>query len=240
MSTTPARATRSSDRGIYPPAAIAVCALVVAGFWRSYFSKLFAAPSEPLTVLVHLHGALMTTWVGLFVAQVALVAFGRTDLHRRLGTFGFPLLALIVVVAIPMIITAARLGGNHMPGPALPSLALVLGLLLEFVTLASLALAYRRRPDVHKRLMTLAACAAMEAGVARLPLDLLDSVTKTHIANDLVPLLIVVVDTVRHRRLHPAFLWGGLLLVSIQALSTWASGTDTWLRIAEGLMSHLP
>ena len=47
------------------PAAIVVCALVVAGFWRSYFSKMFSAQSEPLTGLVHLHGALMAAWIAL-------------------------------------------------------------------------------------------------------------------------------------------------------------------------------
>jgi len=111
---------RSLDRGIYVPAAIVVCALVVAGFWPSYFSKLFSAQSEPLTALVHLHGALMTAWMALFIGQVTLVAMGRTDIHRRLGTLGFALLPVILVVWAPMTVTATRLGGKHMPGPALP------------------------------------------------------------------------------------------------------------------------
>lgn len=222
------------------PSAIVVCALVVTGFWRSYFSKLFLVQSESLTALVHLHGALMTAWIGLFIAQVSLVAKGRTDLHRRLGVVGFALLGLIVTVAVPMTITAAKLGGNHMPGPALPGLALVIGLFVEFLTLASLALGYRHRSDVHKRLMLLAACAAMEAGVSRLPLDFLNSIVKVHLANDLVPLGIVVIDTFRHRRLHPAFLWGGVFLLSVQFLSTWISGTEVWLHIAQGILGQFP
>jgi hypothetical protein len=55
-------------------------------------------------------------------------------------------------------------------------------------------------------------------------------------ANDVVLLAIVIVDTVKHRRLHPAFFWGSLFLVSVQALSTWISRTSVWLHIAQVIM----
>lgn len=68
--TMPAQANwKPLDRGIYIFAAMAICALVVAGFWPSYFSKLFSAQSQPLTVLVHVHGALMTAWIEARVDQ---------------------------------------------------------------------------------------------------------------------------------------------------------------------------
>ena len=229
---------RSLDCGIYVSAGVVVFALVVTGFWRSYFSKIFSLPSEPLTALVHLHGALMTAWITLFVVQVSLVAAGRADLHRRLGVIGFGLLTLIVVVAVPTTIVATKLGGNHMPGPPLPSLALVAALLFEFVVLGFFGLAYRRRSDFHKRLMLLAAFAAMEAAVSRLPWGFLDSVVKIHVVNDLLPLAIIIIDTVRYRRLHPAFLWGFLSLILMQMLSAWIAGTAWWSYAAQGIMSH--
>jgi len=118
----------------------------------------------------------MSAWIALFSSQVLLIAMGRPDLHRRLGKAGFVLLALILVVAVPTVIVATRLGGSHMPGPALPGLALVIALFVEFLTLGSLGLYYRYRSEFHKRLMLLAAFAAMEAGVSRLPIEMLDSV----------------------------------------------------------------
>jgi hypothetical protein len=229
---------RSLDRAIYVPAAIAICALVVTGFWPSYFSKLFSSGSEPLTVLVHVHGALMTAWIALFIVQVSLAAAGRVDLHRRLGVLGFALLALILIVAVPTTIVATKLAGHHMPGPALPGFALVSAAFAEFVTLGSLGLFYRRRSDIHKRLTVLATFAAADAGVARLPFDFLDSIGKVHLATDLVLFAVIIIDTVRHRRLHPAFLWGSVFLVTVQALSAWISGTAWWLHIAQVIMSN--
>ena len=180
----------------------------------------------------------MTAWLALFIVQVSLVAAGRVDLHRRLGTIGFALLALIVVVAVPTTIVATKLGGDHMPGPPLPGLALVAALLVEFVALGFLGLSYRHRSDFHKRLMLLAAFSAMEAGVIRLPWDFLDGIVKTHMVNDALPLAIIMVDTVRYRRLHPAFLWGFLFLVSVQMLSAWIAGTAWWSSAAQGFMSR--
>jgi hypothetical protein len=229
---------RSRDRGVYLFAAIAVGALVVAGFWPSYFSKLFFVPSEPLTVLVHLHGALMTAWIALFIVQVSLVAAGRTDLHRRLGVLGFALLAMILIVAVPTTIVATKLGGNHMPGPALPGLALVGAAFAEFVILGSLGLFHRHQSQVHKRLMVLACFAATDAGVSRLPFDFLDSILKIHLANDMVLAAVVAIDTVRHRRLHPAFLWGSVFLVAVQTLSAWVSGTEWWMHVARAIMRN--
>lgn len=234
------RYNHSLDRGIYVPAAIAICALVAIGFWPSYFSKLFSGHSTPMTMLVHAHGALMTAWIALFFVQVSLVTLGRTDLHRRLGIVGFALLAMIVIVALPTVIVAAKLGGHHMPGPVLPGLGFVLSALAEFVTLGSVGLFYRHRSDIHKRLMLLAAFVAMEAGVSRLPLDFLDSSEKIHLAADLLPLAIIVIDTARHRRLHPAFLWGFASLVTVQMLSVWISGTGWWLHVAQGILNHFP
>jgi hypothetical protein len=139
---------------------------------------------------------------------------------------------------VPTTIVATKLGGHHMPGPALPGLALVIAAFAEFVTLASLGLFHRARSGIHKRLMVLASFAATDAGVARLPLDFLDSIVKVHLANDLVLLAVIAIDTFRHRRLHPAFLWGSVFLVTFQALAAWLSGTAAWLHVAKAIMSY--
>ncbi len=225
------------DPRLFLPAAIGIAVVVVLGFGPSYFYRPFITPKDSLTVLVHLHGALMSAWIALFTAQVILVASGRADLHRRLGRVGFVLLVLIVLVLLPTVIIAAKLGGNHMPGPPLPGLALVFNLLTTFVVLAGLGLHFRFRSDVHKRLMILAALTAMEAAVSRLPLEFLDNVVKTHAANDALLLLVVAVDTIRHRRLHPAFLWGTVFVVCMQTFSTWLAGTETWGRLARTILN---
>jgi hypothetical protein len=49
---------------------------------------------------------------------------------------------------------------------------------------------------------------------------------------------VVAIDTVRHRRLHPAFLWGSVFLVAVQTLSAWVSGTEWWMHVARAIMRN--
>src|SRR3982074_423116 len=45
---------------------------------------------------------------------------------------------------------------------------------------------------------------------------------------DLCVLACVVFDNIRHRRLHPAFLWGTIFIVASQPLRLMLGGTDIW------------
>ena len=78
----------TSDRKFFSGMALAALLTVVAGFAPSYFFKShFGGPQ--LAPLLHVHGALFTAWMVLFLAQALLVTARRTDLHRRLGVAGF-------------------------------------------------------------------------------------------------------------------------------------------------------
>jgi hypothetical protein len=77
--------TRRPDHRFYFYGAVAAFTVVFAGFARSYFLKnLFGTPALPW--LVHLQGALMTSWFLLFFVQARLISAHRVDWHRRLAS----------------------------------------------------------------------------------------------------------------------------------------------------------
>jgi hypothetical protein len=86
--------TRRRTRRFYVGMALAMAITVFVGFSRSYYLKSWYG-TPGLNRLLHFHGALFTTWVLFFVAQTALVASGRTYLHRRMGVAGAVLAALV-------------------------------------------------------------------------------------------------------------------------------------------------
>jgi hypothetical protein len=87
---------RSEDIFFLVLTALVIVAVFI-GFARTYFlAGIFMAklPSR----LVHLHGALFTSWIVLLAAQVVLVSIGRLRWHMRLGVLGMFLAPLMVVV----------------------------------------------------------------------------------------------------------------------------------------------
>src|SRR6476619_2572684 len=103
---------RRFDRRLFAAAAIAFPIIVLTGFARTYYVKgLFDSPPLP-SILVHFHGLLMSTWVLLFMTQVWFISSKRIRLHQRLGYVGIGLAALIIGVALPTALRAAKYGSN--------------------------------------------------------------------------------------------------------------------------------
>ena len=170
MAATPRMPGRVNDRRLYILAAILTPLIVLAGFARTYYLKPFFGTPDLPGRIVHLHGIVMTTWVILFIVQVSLVAKRRTRIHQRLGIFGGVLAALVVVVGILTALYAAARGASPGP-PALAFLIIPFGDMVIFAVLIGLALYFRRKPYVHKRLMLLAAINLLTPAIARIPLD---------------------------------------------------------------------
>jgi hypothetical protein len=156
------------------------------------------------------HGAIMSLWYALFVTQVALVAAHRPDVHRALGIATATCAAVLVPVGA---LTALAFVRRHLPDPQMAAKAAGIAgydlvVLTVFAALVVTALVLRHRPDVHKRLMTLASVSLLGPPLARL----MSGEAAVLVGNSLA-VLPIAVDTWRHRRLHPAFGWGGALVL---------------------------
>jgi hypothetical protein len=67
------------DNFFFPGMAVVILATVFIGFARSYYlAGVFRAPLPNL--LVHIHGAVFSSWIVLLITQTSLVAAGRVDL----------------------------------------------------------------------------------------------------------------------------------------------------------------
>lgn len=223
---------RNIEQRMYTVAALVAILIAFAGFARTYYLKLaFATP--PLTLMQQVHGLVMSSWFVLFLVQVQLVARGRTDLHRRLGIVGALLAAAVLVVGTMTAIAGARLG--HSPGPPpLNFLVVPFGDMTIFAVLVGAALWFRRRSDIHKRLMLLSTVGILTAAIARIPIPLFhDAGIPAFILTTYVLVLACVAyDTIRNRRLHPAFGWGAALILVSWPLRLLLSGTAAWLSFA--------
>ena len=229
--------TRQGTRRFYVGMAIAVLITVFLGFSRTYFLKAYYGTPE-LSLLLHLHGLVFTSWVLLFLAQTTLVATGRTDLHRRLGAGGAVLAALLLIVGTTTAILRVKGGSAPILGvPPLSFLAVPLFDMVVFAMLIGAGLVLRNRPDTHKRLMTLGTIALTSAPLARLPFVRQAGPPGFFGLTDLFIVAMLVYDFATRRKVHPATIWGGLVIVASQPLRLMISGTPAWLAFAGWLTS---
>jgi hypothetical protein len=81
-------ATSPRDRWFYSAMALALLAVVLAGFTPTFFGRAWFAAGAPLRPGVVMHGVIGSAWVLLFALQAALVAGHRVEWHQRLGLLG--------------------------------------------------------------------------------------------------------------------------------------------------------
>jgi hypothetical protein len=229
--------TRQGTRRFYVGMAIAVLITVFVGFSRSYFLKAYYGTPE-LSLLVHIHGLVFTSWVLLFLAQTTLVATGRTDRHRKLGVAGAVLAALLLIVGTTTAILRVKGGSAPILGvPPLSFLAVPFFDMVVFAMLIGAGLVLRSRPETHKRLMTLATIALTSAPLARLSFVRQAGPPGFFGLTDLFIVAMLVHDLATRGKVHPATIWGGLVIVASQPLRLMISGTPAWLAFAGWLTS---
>jgi hypothetical protein len=229
------------DRVFYSGMALAMAIIVLIGFaptfyLRFYFHAVTVTGATSLTRLAQLHGALFTSWVVLFIVQTSLVAKHRVAVHRRLGIAGVVLAGAMILVGSTTAIKAAARGAAPPGVDPLAFLAIPMGDMVMFSTFVASAFFLRRNQEAHKRLMLLAYISIIVAAVARLP-GVLPLGPLGFFGLAFVFLLIAIIyDLVSRRRVHPAYIWGGALLVASVPLRLMISGTGVWQTVARFLV----
>ncbi len=237
----PARPVGRHDRLLYGGMAAALGLTVLAGFAPSYYSRfLEGGPTAtlsggPFTRLVHVHGALFTAWMVLFVIQTALVASRKVAMHRRLGIAGAVLAAGMVVTGTLVAIATAARGSSAAGMTPLAFLVIPLFDMVLFATFVTIALIRRRDREAHKRLMLLAYISIVTAAVARLPGVLPLGPPAFFGLSFLFVIAAAIYDFVTRGRVHRAYLWGGAFILISVPVRLAISSTAAWRAVAEML-----
>jgi hypothetical protein len=187
-------------------AAIIVMMLVTAfaGFARTYYLAGLSSAKLPAPI-VHVHAILQSAWMLLLLVQMLLVSANRVSLHRKLGIAGFVLASVMVPVAVMLV--ANQLHRYASQGDAALSFSLIpLWEVFNFAVLVGSALALRRHPAAHKRLIVLSTVAMMPAAISRIPVHLIHLWISWELMSFVVA--IAAYDIWSMRRIHAATLAG--------------------------------
>jgi len=95
---------------------------------------------------------------------------------------------------------------------------------------------YRRRGDVHKRLMLVATVSLLGAAFARWPLAVLEEPLRYFTAIDVLIAAGAAYDWWTRRRVHPALAAAGLFVVVSQPLRMAIAATSAWQAFAGAIL----
>lgn len=233
------RGRPAADRRFFGGAALVMLAATFIGFAPSYYLSSYYPDARALPAVVHVHGIVFTAWMLLYTAQTALIATGRRDLHRMLGTGAIALAAAMLVVGVQTAIWVTRHGSNVPHKDPLAFLINPLTAILLFGGFVAAGVAMRTRADHHKRLMLLATLSIVQTPLARIArmADFPVPPIGGMILSDLVLAALVAFDLRTRARLHPVTLWMGGLLLATQPLRVIVGGTDAWHAVAAALVA---
>lgn len=233
------KAASGAGRYFYFFMSLLIAAVVIYGFSYTVDQNLIHA-TPPRPWLLWVHGTLFSGWVAFFIVQSGLVRTHNVRIHRRLGWFGAGMASLMTVVGVVTAIVMRRFDIRFEPADvAGPPAFFIIPFwdIACFTVFFWLAVNWRKKPEVHRRLMLIATCALTAAAWGRMPNATFQNVW-FYSGVDALILLGVLRDLFVMKRVHQVYLYAlpALIVGQVFVMRTLLSGAPWWARIANAIL----
>lgn len=223
---------------IYLSAGLLATLIAFVGFWPTYFGPLLAGTLAK-TQVIHVHAVVQVVWLALLVTQIALAATGRIRQHMRLGNWVFAW--GLVVVAVGLVLSfktfAAYIAAGEAPIGQRRLFAFLRDLLF-FTPFLFAGWIYRRRPEIHKRLMLTAATILLLPAVSRMTFlgAPPQPVWEFMLVWPLPIYVLMIYDYATRRLIHPVYVIGVLAMLTMRVALPLRT-TETWITVSGWFVS---
>jgi hypothetical protein len=201
------------------------------GFYSVYTSQFpdFKGKSS----MVHIHGALMMTWMVLLVVQPLLISTGRAEIHRTIGKVSY-VLGPVLIISLFLIGKSGywhNVRENIPQKESLAIMALDVRGLFSYALFWALAMINRKNSKAHMRFMIGTGILAIGPGIGRglineLGVSFHHSLTITDIVEIAIPAICLGYDIYRKKNYRP---WLTILVVMVIGALLWQfKYTEAW------------
>ncbi len=216
---------------------------ILVGFLKTFIIPILSG-TKTWPMAIYAHTFFVFGWVLLFLTQSLLIQNRNYKTHIFIGRWG----AFIALGAAISIIPAAlyQVERELKEGLGQTAISPIVGSLASatmFLSLVTLAIVYRKRPQIHKRLMLLATILLIWPAWFRWR-HYFPSVERPEIwfAGVLANSLIIVAfiwDWLGNKRIHPALLFGGLFIIAENVIEIVLFDSSGWRIIANTVYNFL-
>lgn len=221
---------RTVEKYFYCFMSVFIAAVVFYGFSFTVNKNLIHPPMQRPWIL-WVHGIVFSGWLLFFILQSALVRTRSVRWHRNVGWFGAVLGVAIFFLGVSTTLTMARFYLHQLHRNDANFLIVPFWDICSFAACFALAIAWRKKPEHHRRLMLMATCALSAAGWGRFPFLPPGSF---YIGVDFFLLMGLARDLIVDRRIHAVYKFGLPSVVAGQALAMFVVVTkpEWWMKFA--------
>src|SRR5579863_8843157 len=159
---------QSIGRSFHLTMMIAITAIVLYGFSHTAGAEI-VHPAQDQPFILYVHVAAYTSWLLVLVTQTALIWTRNARLHRTLGWFAAGFAVGMVVIGLATTVIMGKVQVQRLGPDAGMFIFRPLEDIIFFATAFALAIHWRKRPNFHRRLIVLAACALTPPAISRIP-----------------------------------------------------------------------
>lgn len=208
------------------------------GFYQSYTSQF--PEFKNATPVIHIHGALLMTWMLLLIVQPLLIQYGKTKWHRAIGNVSW-VLGPLVIIFLFLIGKGGYHRGLEQNVPELEMNKFIVLDMRGFVSFAVfwiLATVHRKVSHTHMRYMIATGILGLGPGVGRglmysFGMSIWDAITITDVLDLLILGVLLGFDVYRKKNYKPFLtvfivLLIGSMLWQIRDTAFWQSFAKTY------------
>ncbi len=212
--------------------------IVVTGFGRTVNDHLFH-PTVPRPFILWIHGAAFAGWIAFFIFQSTLVRVHKVSWHRSIGWFGAGLAAVMVPLGVTTAIIMSRFDMVQLHQGESDTRAFLSIPFLDMIVFGvciGLAVYWRTKPELHRRLVFIATCMLMDAPFGRF--DYVFDHNLFYACVDLLILLGVARDILVDGRVHKVYLYALPLMAVGEGLAVymWRGDPLWWQGITRAIL----
>lgn len=210
---------------------------ILVGFLKTFIIPILTG-TKTWPVSIYIHAAFVFGWVLLFLVQSLLIQHRNYKKHRAIGNWG----AVVAVGAAVSIIPAALFQVERDLQEGLGEIAIssILGSLTSatmFLILVILGIVYRKKAQAHKRFMLLATILLIWPAWFRwrhyFPGVERPDIWFAVVLADSLILVAFAWDWLKHKRIHPALLFGGLFIIAENVTEILCFDNSGWRALAD-------
>jgi hypothetical protein len=219
------------------------------GFTYTYFTPVITGTYPEVSPMLHIHGWSFFLWYLLVPLQALLMKTGRRSLHITLGSASLVLAAIMVFTGV--LVASVRIEHALYATEVNEFVTLwayfgqlIMYNMILFIIFYAAAIAWRKQPDVHKRMIILASAGALPAAIFRIIVALGDFywlATPGWVwpAAFFLPAVFILVAMARDRitrgSIHRAYFIGLAILLALHGFGVFTAGTAVGEAISRGM-----